>query len=315
MRVFLILIAVAVLGWSGYWVIGSRSAAQDARNWFAERRADGWQANYGDVRTQGFPNRFDTTITAPALHNPDTSLRWAAPFFQILRLSYKPEHLILVFPENQAMETASHDIAIVSEKMQASAVFYRDEAGTLDRATLATSALTLVINDLSLRVSTVLLALKLEPSNFYTVAADLRDISVAPDGMSFKLDTLRADTKLFFDAPLQRPSLISQMPTVTEIEIREFEITQGRLSISATGTLRLDPQARASGRLTIQIANWQELLGNGPLPNALLQNLRKIFGDTFLQMSDTAITARVLQVEATLRDGAISLGAMTSVRD
>jgi hypothetical protein len=66
--------------------------------WLDARAAEGWIAEYESDAHRGFPNRFDTTITGLDLADPETGVAWSAPFFQILSLSYQPNHVIAVFP-------------------------------------------------------------------------------------------------------------------------------------------------------------------------------------------------------------------------
>ena len=76
MRKLLILVLMAALGWSIYWIVGSEGSRAAFQGWFDQRRADGWVADYSDLTVQGFPNRFDATFTDLSLADPGTGLAW-----------------------------------------------------------------------------------------------------------------------------------------------------------------------------------------------------------------------------------------------
>ena len=101
MRALIGVVVVLVTLWSGYWFVGSRGVEAGLAAWIDARRAEGWVAEYSDISTIGYPNRFDTTISDLALADPATGLAWNMPFFQILTLSYTPNHIIAVFPGNR----------------------------------------------------------------------------------------------------------------------------------------------------------------------------------------------------------------------
>ena len=101
MRLLLAVIVIAALGWSAYWVIGQRGLEQGLADWFEARRAEGWVAETSDLRVRGFPNRFDTGFSDLLLADPETGLAWEAPYFQLSALSYRPNHVIAVWPEEQ----------------------------------------------------------------------------------------------------------------------------------------------------------------------------------------------------------------------
>ncbi len=84
MRALVIVIGLAALLWSGYWLIGASRATKGTRDWLDARSVDGWMAGAADIRTRGFPNRFDTTLTEPRLALPSGQAVWSAPFLQIL---------------------------------------------------------------------------------------------------------------------------------------------------------------------------------------------------------------------------------------
>ena len=134
-RIVFVVFALAAL-WAGYWVIGSRALETRLTAWLDARRAEGWVAEAGAVTVRGFPNRFDTTIETLTLADPETGVAWSMPFFQILALSYRPNHVIAVWPDTQVLATPAERLDIASERMRGSVVFRPDTALALDRTTI-----------------------------------------------------------------------------------------------------------------------------------------------------------------------------------
>jgi len=118
------LLTAAVIGltlmWCAYWFIGAGREETALAAWFESHdraRADGF-------RTRGFPNRFDTEITNPTV---DTGpLSWSSHFVQTMRLSYAPDHYVVVFAPEQRLLTPDGPLSLRSEQGRASAVFDDD---------------------------------------------------------------------------------------------------------------------------------------------------------------------------------------------
>ncbi|HSF64747.1 MAG TPA: DUF2125 domain-containing protein, partial [Paracoccaceae bacterium] len=102
MRWLLWIVVAAATLWSGYWFAGSRALERGAVQAIAMQAAQGF-VSQADVSVQGFPNRFDLTLTEPRFGDPARGLVWEAPFAQLFALSYKPWHLIAAFPPEQRL--------------------------------------------------------------------------------------------------------------------------------------------------------------------------------------------------------------------
>ena len=107
MRIVLAIIALAALGWTGWWflIASAKEAALNA--WLAERRAAGWVADAEAVEVAGFPYRVDTTVRGLELANPEAGWAWSAPEFQFLTLAYQPNHLIAIWPTGPVLRDAA----------------------------------------------------------------------------------------------------------------------------------------------------------------------------------------------------------------
>lgn len=126
MRVLIGAVAAAVLLWAGYWFYGRSVNRTAVESLITDLRAQGVDASHQGISIRGFPNRFDTTISAPLIADRNWGLSWQAPFLQILALSYQPYRLVIVWPQRQRIETPGETINIVSEDMRASLSLHYD---------------------------------------------------------------------------------------------------------------------------------------------------------------------------------------------
>ena len=147
MKRLLLVILVAALGWSGFWFIGAQSLRNNISLWFENRQDTGWIAVYRAVSVRGFPNRFDTNFTNLELADPSTGWAWSVDFFQLFSLSYKPTHLIAVWPPQQKLSTPNSKLAISSADMRASLVVDDPKSLALDRSSFIAKDLTVTNAD------------------------------------------------------------------------------------------------------------------------------------------------------------------------
>ena len=140
MRALIWITAVLSLAYGGYWAVASSQVRAGATQALDEMRAEG-RADYSALSLTGFPSRFDLTITDPVFAGAQAS--WRAPFLQVFALSYRPNHIIAVWPHEQTLAVAGQRIAVTSDDMRASAVFGAQTALPLDRSTFVAGALRL----------------------------------------------------------------------------------------------------------------------------------------------------------------------------
>ena len=214
MRMLLMVILVAAVGWGGYWFAGSIGVTTAFTTWFEDRRGEGWVAEYSDLNTIGFPNRFDTNFTNISLADPDTGLAWDAPFFQIFALSYKPNHVIAVWPNEQRLATPLAKYDLRSTNMRASLVTQAAVGLPLDRLTLTAEDLAVLQEGAQQPSQTKTLTLAVERTattdstyrlgflaDGFSPALDWR-VQIDPSGsMPDTLDALSADLTVEFDKP------------------------------------------------------------------------------------------------------------------
>ena len=305
MKRLLILILVSAALWSGYWLFGASGSKAAFVAWFEDRRADGWAADYASLEVRGFPNRFDTTFTDVTLADPDTGWAWDAPFFQLLALSYKPNHVIAVWPDSQRIATPQDSFGITQAEMQASVVLWPSTELALDRVRLVADTVQVTAGDGSTTGASALrlAAERLGPdgqaattapeagATRYRIALSaegfapdtgLRQRIDPTDRLPRTLDALRADVTLGFDRPWDRRSIEEARPQPRLISLRLAEARWGELELLAAGDLEVDEAGEARGRITVKAQNWREILNmaraSGELPEGLADTLEQGLG-------------------------------------
>jgi hypothetical protein len=271
MKRLLVVITIAAALWSGYWVIATQGAKAGFESWFEARRADGWQADYAKLEIKGFPNRIDSTFEAPMLADPGSGLAWEAPFFQIFALTYKPNHIIAVWPKTQRFSTPQAKYDIASENMRASLVMAPEAKLPLDRANLVAEAMAVTTG----RETTTLDGLQLSVSRLEGAAQEYR-LAINADGimpplpanitlrtsgkLPRQLDAFRADLSVKFNRPWDLRALEERRPQPSRIKLKLAEAKWGALELALAGTLDIDENGRPSGRLTVKARNWRDII-------------------------------------------------------
>lgn len=259
-------------GWGGYWFVGSGAQKAAIEAWLQDRAQAGWVANYSSVTVQGFPNRFDSTVTDLELADPRYGWAWFAPEFQTLQLSYQPNHIIAAWPDAQTIATPTGSVEVTAEDMRASLVFEPDSDLALNRATLTLSDLRLNReNGWNSAVEQAVLATRrtngepfahdiaLDAKNF-TPSAALK-ARLDPQGLlPAQFDALHIETTAAFDRPWDRHAIESEKPVWTRLDVNTLDAQWGDLGLKAVGSVDLDREGYPTGSLDIQARNWRQIL-------------------------------------------------------
>lgn len=306
-------VILAACVWAGYWFWSASQLRTQSQNWFETRQDDGWIANYDDLSIRGFPNRLDRTFTNVELADPDHGLAWTAPFFQILRLTYQPNHLIAVWPETQTFATPNATWTIQSDGMRASAVQNSD--GILERANLESNVLN-IANDQGGFAFALLNAALLRneganPEYRLAVSADgYAPGFIPPQGFSLPetFETLRADMTVQFSDDLRLDGMMIERPQPTTIDLRLAEAKWGQMTVKLAGKATLDNAGFATGTVSIKAENWRDMLevmrANTKVPSALLD----VIDNSLALVAGLSGNARSLDLTLSLDQGVASLG-------
>jgi len=293
-RLLVSLVFFACLGWSGYWWVGSTAKEAAITGWLEGRQQAGWVADYQSLDVKGFPNRFDSTLTDLHLADPNSGWAWSAPELYILGLSYQPNHIIVVWPENQTISSPKETINLQASNLRSSVKFEPNTTLALERTVLE-------IDDLALH-STLGWTSTLKRAKFASMQADGEDFAhhldfeatdVKParifkalvdpsDLLPDVFDRLHIGATLAFDAPWDRLAVEGAKPNLTRLDLTDLTATWGELDFQAKGTVEIDSLGYPTGKIRIRAQNWKKMLklgvSSGAIPKDLLGPLETGLG-------------------------------------
>ena len=270
-RLTFIVIAAALL-WAGFWAWSASAQKTAIANWFDARRAEGWAADYSDLQIFGFPNRLDTTLTAPRLGDPESGLFWEAPFLQFFRFTYNPAHLITVWPNTQSFATPDEAITLTTADMRASLEMADVSRWQPQRVILVTEGLN-VASDANWDLTADVMQLSLQQSEtgdaIYQLALDVRGVKGAlpgwinitgQDGNQPPIERLTADIDLTLSAPLDRSAVENARPQPVALRLNLADARWSGLTLAAAGDLDITPSGTPVGQITVKVRNWRDML-------------------------------------------------------
>lgn len=268
------------LGWGLFWAQSAYRLKSEVAGWFEARRQEGWQADYTDLSVRGFPNRLDVTLSGLRLRDPMRGIGWEAPFFQVLGLSYKPGHQILVWPDSQTLTLPDGRYRIDSSGLRASVIHTAE--GTILRANLEAEVLNVDGPRRALALAGLTAGLQQVPgaSDAYRVGLAAEALA-GPDGPltpgKGRADGLQVQAEIGFDRPWSLDAPAGPRPQPRRIDLRMAEYRFEGLELNLAGRLSVDARGRGTGEMTLRAVNWREMLARardtGQLPDSLADTL------------------------------------------
>lgn len=265
MKRLFILVMVVATAYSAYWVVGSRTVNAGAQDALQQMQADGWTVAYDDLRTRGFPSRFDTTVTDLTLTSPD-GVTYTAPFVQAFALSYRPNRVIMAFPPAQTVTVGGSPLTIASDGMRASGAVRANTALSFDEATLVSDMLAISTEVAGIRMRDVLVAARAGEEASYDLYAGLKTLTLPDDlwqqmfpngALPLSVDAVSVDATAVLSAPLDRSTQAVDVLTLT---LKQATLNWGDMSVTATGSLAADPAGFAAGQITVEAREAGKLL-------------------------------------------------------
>ena len=320
MRALVYLILGVSILWGGYWFAGSSAVETGFRNWLDQDRQQGLQTQYEGLATRGFPNRFDTTVTGLDIDDPASGWGWSAPFFQVFALTYKPNHIIAVWPDQQVIRTPTGEISVSSDKLRASAVF---EAGTslaFDRSILEVENLALSsANAWSAGLKSALFSIRqsVARANSYDVALDadelrppnqFHEIFGAGTDLPAALEGLTLSATLEFDRPWDRFAADGQGPNLQAVSIDRFQAEWGDLGLKADGSIQVDGTGIPTGRITIRAKNWRKMYQIAVNAGLVAPNISQTAESLLEILAGMSGDPDTLEAPLSFQNGRMSLG-------
>lgn len=320
MRALLVAILVAALLWMGYWFVGARTMERTVEGWFTQP-GDGVTATRSDVSVSGFPNRFDLTVTDPAITLPDRGWSWRAPFAQAFMMTWKPWHLIAALPQSQSLETPFGAFTLNSTQLEGSAVLIPGTALALDRTVLAGEGLALVRADgWQVSATKATLATRLMPDDPKAHEIGLEASTLTPDAafrmalapqsdLPEQIDLLRLDAVATLTAPLDRFAPAAE-PRLSGLRVKEGLLRWGDLVIAAQGSITPGADGIAEGRIDLRVENWRELVPVLVASGLVTAEVAPTVTRAMELLSQQGPDPKVLHLPLILQSGRMSLGPL-----
>ncbi|UWR99156.1 DUF2125 domain-containing protein [Phaeobacter inhibens] len=316
------LLLIMVCSWSLYWAIAGWGLRQGLNEWFAEQRRQGWQADYGALRTSGFPLYHHHRITTPTLADPGTGTAWRADWLDIRSLALWPGTLTLHLPQTPQRLSYFDETAILQANgLQADLRLAPGSARELEQLHITAGPWT-VRSDGNTDLGAQAFQLDMtqtDASNRYQILADavglaphplLRQRLAATEGLPERLDTVIAEMTVTFDTRWDRNAIELRRPQPRHIKLHLAEASWGPMRIKATGEISLDETGLPEGDLALQVENWQDILqlaetvGNlPPRARAGIEQVLQIF-------AGLGGNHRDLDLPLTLKSGYVALGPL-----
>ena len=255
MRLLLIITSLLALIWSSYWIVFSVKLKSEVSDFIKSHNSDQWLVEYSDLSIKGFPNRFDITLNKLYIRNNDLSVTWLLPYFQILSLSYKPNHLILVFPNTQTLENGNNKIIFNTTDMLASLSFMDYKFSELDQFILSIEKSELKGPKRKILNTTVL--------NFAVKQNKTRNgnYHLGFRGNDIQLNlTEKNNFNFIFDVEMALKELNGltnkKMPKISTVDIKALNLSSPNFNINGNGKASFNDNIIKDGVLNIQAKNW-----------------------------------------------------------
>lgn len=321
MRLAKLLIAVFLL-WSLYWAAAAWGLKNGIAAWFDTQANRGWQAEYADLATQGYPFRHQTRVNHPALADPRTGTAWRADWLKLDSPAAWPGQLELQFPATpQRLSYFDQTAVITAAGLQASLHLAPGVALELEEMALVSGGW-----QISRSGSTVLsgeaLDLRMvqqERPEAYRISGDAkafapraawRRLLAASAPLPEQFDTLTLDLTIAFDTPWDRTALEQRRPQPRSIDLKLAEARWGELRLKATGALAVDENGLPEGEISLQAENWRGLVLMAERSGALAPGLRGMVERVLGLLAQASGNPRNLDITLGFADGYVTLGPL-----
>lgn len=317
MRLLLWISIFLAAAWSGYWYVGQSAFQRGAETFFQQAQSQGLVAQNSGLSIQGYPNRFDLTVTAPKIGDPRRGLEWSGPFIQVLTLSYTPWHVIAAFPPTQVVSTPVEDITITSEKLQASVVVSPTPALTLDRTAFVGSNLAFAsTQDWTVTADEIRFATRADPSmtNAHDIGLEVKSLTPDPTISALMPDLpatialIRLDALASLSAPIDRHSGETR-PGLTALSVKEGIFNWGALSVFAKGDLEV-VSGFPEGRIVIRVEGWRNLVTLAVATGAVKADVAPTVERMLETMAGSSGNPEVLELPLIFANGRMNLGPL-----
>lgn len=319
MRLMLWIIAGLTALYCGYWVLAARTLRAEAGVALAALRAEG-RADATAIDVAGFPARFDVTLTAPQVTSTDGRVRWSAGDLRLHALSYRPQHVIAVFPPEQQVRISGETVTVTSTGLSASAVFGLEPAVPLDHAQAVGTGVSLVSDaGWGFAADNVRAAVRKGAAEMaHDIGIELAGIALsgaparivtAGEVLPARGERFHLDATLTLDRPLDRFAA-NEGVGVRAVEIRSLSLDWGPVGMSGRGAVTLDPEGLPEGRIELSLRNWRAALRLVTALGLIRAETAPTAERAFEGLAALGGNAEILKLPLVLAAGRMSLGPL-----
>lgn len=331
MRKLIVIVLVIVLLGCGWWVVAAYNLKNGVETWFADRQAEGWQADLGAVDLGGFPTRVSARLDQMDLADPQSGLAMRLPDMEISFRTAWPGDMRVNLPGTAAqISTPDGKWTLLAKDAQADLNLHPGPALELEGMALNSGAFLLeetggfsLLGGAALTLS----LLQRDAPEHYALNFDVTDFTpgdepraalALPRGWPLVFDVLTAKADITFDRAIDRLTLEEQRPQPQTITLDFAEARWGTMRLFAAGDLTRDARGYADGTLTIKAENWEQMLdlavNAGVLPGdqrPLIERILKSLANSTGVTSDLDVT--ILFEKGLARIGFIPIGRAPSM--
>lgn len=316
LRILLTLAVIATAAWGGYWFVGARALDRTVTQLLTDHPV--LTAEEHVIR--GFPNRFDLTLTAPRIQSG--SLAWQAPFLQVFALSYRPHHLIVVFPNDQQASVPGQTAVLHSEDARASLVMTPELALPLERSALVVQAPRLQLDGATHHAETLRIASRANDARLHDAVIEIEAAFPDPAMMAQidpgnhwprRYDILRLEGEVQLDRPLDRQALVGTLPRPVAVRFTGARLAFDGVDLRVAGDVEPDELGRLSGPVRLTVTGWPALLERLADAGMIDANQAGFLRPMLAGMADPE-TPEAIELDLSLRDGALTIGPVTLLR-
>ena len=312
---------VIVLGlvWSAYWYGAGYLLRQGVQAWFTTQQARGWQADYGDMQTSGYPLRHITTLNGPALADPATGTAWQADWLNLDSPAIWPGRQDLHFANTpQRLSYFDQTAVVTAQGMVARLHLHPGLALALERMELTVGPWSIATEGGGMNAGSLAMAM-VQTDQRETYQFDIDATGFTPSeglmrrlnynrGPAASFETLTLDMAVRFDHVWDRQALDQRRPQPVQIDLRLAEARWGALRLMAAGKVDVDASGIPTGDVSIKAENWREMLdiavAAGAIPAQAINSVEKLLG----MLAGLTGNPKALDVNLTLRGGQVSFG-------
>lgn len=314
------ILVVLGLVWSTYWYGAGYVLRQGVTKWFAAQTERGWQADFSDIMTSGYPTRHIMTLQNPALADPATGAAWQADWLNMASPAIWPGRQTLTFPATtQLLSYFDQTVALRAEGMVADLHLKPGRNLAVDRMALTSGPWQ--VDDATgeaLAADAIVLSMQstdqAETYQFnvdapqFVPGAALRRFVRPSAALPDSFETLELDMKVRFDRPWDRRALEDRRPQPVAIDLKLAQAKWGALALFAAGQVTVDGNGVPTGELSIKAENWRDMLtiaqGSGAVPEYAIGATERVLN----LLSNMSGNPETLDVNLTLRNGMVTLG-------